>query len=337
MSGDDAEADIFAEALSGATTGSEAQDDGQQGQEPSGDQGQTDGQQQQQQPDQGGGGEQGGDQHHQQQASQGSDAQGGQQQAQQPVVDPAGRLRDPVTKRFVAQGQTQDGQQAQQGGQQQQPEPQGQAQQGQTDPNAQGQQQGGEGDPQVPAQVPSWRLAEELNRRREAETENAQLRDTVRNLQIQMQVMQRGGVPQQPGMPQHGQPQQQPQLDPWGDPDGFSRQVQGQVQGVKAELRLENSLARANDRHGGEKFQAAFAAFHDATQAGDRASYMRVMNSPDPGEAMVAWHQERQTMTEIGEGGIEAFKQKIRDELIKDPEVHKAILEAAAPRQRSER
>jgi hypothetical protein len=53
---------------------------------------------------------------------------------------------------------------------------------------------------------------------------------------------------------------------------------------------LENSLKFAGEKHGPEKFHAAFDAFRDHVQrTGDKATYQRIMASADPGEALVEW------------------------------------------------
>jgi hypothetical protein len=56
---------------------------------------------------------------------------------------------------------------------------------------------------------------------------------------------------------------------------------------------VENSLRLVADKHGTEKFHAAFTDFvkyMDGTK--DQATYNKVMSAPDVGEALIEWHEQ---------------------------------------------
>jgi hypothetical protein len=56
---------------------------------------------------------------------------------------------------------------------------------------------------------------------------------------------------------------------------------------------VENSLRFAGEKHGMEKFHAAFDAFaKHVTGTKDQELYNRVMSAPDVGEALIEWHEQ---------------------------------------------
>jgi hypothetical protein len=56
---------------------------------------------------------------------------------------------------------------------------------------------------------------------------------------------------------------------------------------------IENDLRLAGDRHGNEKFTAAFSAFENYMgSTKDQATYNKVMSADDVGEALIAWHEQ---------------------------------------------
>jgi len=75
--------------------------------------------------------------------------------------------------------------------------------------------------------------------------------------------------------------------------------VQATLQKEIQQIRLESNLQIAQFKHG-EVFDKAYEAFVDNSSKGDQATYLRVMRSPNPGEAMVTWFKERETFAKIG-------------------------------------
>lgn len=125
--------------------------------------------------------------------------------------------------------------------------------------------------------------------------------------------------------------------DIFEDPKGFVEHLQ---KGFRAELstrdaqlanqRVETSMAIAHAFHK-DTFETAFAAINklNPQNPDDRSAIQRIYNSPNPGEALVAWHKRNQTLAEVGDDPA-AYREKVRTEtreaLMKDPEFKKALL-----------
>jgi hypothetical protein len=167
------------------------------------------------------------------------------------------------------------------------------------------------------AHVPSWRLAEEATRRREAEQQLAEMRAEMRAIQ-QMQLAQQR---------QQQAPQQEP-VDPFADPQGFAQSIQSGFEGRLKELQLQHSLQFARFAHK-ETFDRAYEEFVDyAHRTRDQATYHRVMQSSDPGEALVSWYKDQQLHKELGGSDLNSFLAKQREEWLKDPAVQAQVIEA---------
>jgi hypothetical protein len=168
------------------------------------------------------------------------------------------------------------------------------------------------------AHVPSWRLAEEATRRREAEQQLAEMRAEMRQIQQMQLAQQRQQTPQ---------PQQEP-VDPFADPQGFAQSIQSGFEGRLKELQLQHSLQFARFAHK-ETFDRAYEEFVDyAHRTRDQATYQRVMQSSDPGEALVTWYKDQQLHKELGGSDLNSFIAKQREEWMKDPAVQAQVIEA---------
>jgi hypothetical protein len=165
------------------------------------------------------------------------------------------------------------------------------------------------------ARVPSWRLAEEAERRRTAEQALNELRNELRQMQQQMYQQPQAPVPAEP-------------VDIFADPQGFVNNLQGNFDQRLRALQLENSLRFAHFAHK-DMFNEAYQNFTDHVQkTRDQASYQRVMASNDPGEAIVQWWKEQQLHKELGGSDLKSFLEKQREEWLKDPAVQAKVIEA---------
>jgi type II secretory pathway pseudopilin PulG len=203
-----------------------------------------------------------------------------------PVETPTGRLKDPVTGKFVAKEAKEPEAAA--------PEP----------PEAPAEAPEPE-EPQMPAHVPSWRLAEEAQRRREAEAQNYAAQQQLRQMQLQMAQWQ-----------EQQQAQQEP-VDPITNPIEYQQVLQQALQKEVANIRLESNLQIAQFRHQ-DVFDKAYEAFVENSYAGDQATYLSVMRSPNPGEAIVRWYTNRETLNRVGPDP-EAFIQAEIERRMTDP------------------
>jgi len=160
------------------------------------------------------------------------------------------------------------------------------------------------------AQVPSWRVREINEEKRAAIAE----RDALRAEREQWQRQQR-------------QPQKEPEKvakpDPLLDPEGYATAIREEIRQEALAERREESLQRAAEANPDE-FREAYQA---AQRVVDPALKARMQASRDPGKTLLEWHREQKTRQEIG-GDLSAYKQRLRDEALKDPEFRKAAMEA---------
>ena len=158
--------------------------------------------------------------------------------------------------------------------------------------------------------VPSWRLREINEEKRKVAEENDRMRAELAQLR---------NAPK----PEPKEPEKAARLDPLLDPDGYAKQVREDIRQELLSERREESLQTAAEKYGDE-FRAAYQA---AQQRIDPALKARMQESRNPGETLIKWHREQKTMSEIGTD-LTAYKQRLRDEALKDPEFRKAAIEA---------
>src|SRR6185437_11435072 len=112
------------------------------------------------------------------------------------------------------------------------------------------------------------------------------------------------------------QPKQE-DIDPLLDPQGFAKSLQSSFEQRLSEERLNNNLAIAHVKHG-DKFEKAYNALLSAAQSGNRQIVPHMTSQPNPGEAIVRWYSEQETLREVGNDPA-SYKQKLLDEALKDP------------------
>jgi hypothetical protein len=164
------------------------------------------------------------------------------------------------------------------------------------------------------ARVPSWRLAEESQRRRDAEQALNEIRNELRQ-------MRQAPTPQAPQQPEQ-------QVDIFADPEGFVKTMQSRFDQSIANLRLENKLqfARMSDREAFDQAYNGYIKHMERTE--DPAVRHRILASPDPGEALVQWWKEQELHRELGGTDLKSFLDKQREEWLKDPSVQAKVIEA---------
>jgi hypothetical protein len=165
-------------------------------------------------------------------------------------------------------------------------------------------------------QVPSWRLREVADARRSAETERDTLRSQLAQLNGRLQSLER--------------PKEQPKqddIDPLLDPQGFAKRIETSFETRMQEERLNNNLALAHVRHG-DKFEKAYNALLATAQAGNRQIVPQLTSQANPGEAIVRWYSDQETLKEVGSDPAK-YKQTLLDEALKNPEFLAKAIEAA--------
>ena len=165
--------------------------------------------------------------------------------------------------------------------------------------------------------IPSWRLREETQRRREAEQLLA-----AREAQLQQYLQQ--ARQQQP-------PEQPPDLIE--NPAAYAQYVRQQVlqevrqiELAREQREIKHSLERAGEVHG-EEFSKAYQAFNAPALRDDVRLLEQIRDSYDPGEAILKWYRQTEAMREIGTDP-KAYRAKVEAELLADPEFRRKYGEA---------
>lgn len=224
---------------------------------------------------------------------------------------------------------------------------------GQFKPKADGEKPAADGKQAAKAddgKVPPGRLREESERRRVAEealaTERAEkegIKGEVGALKKQldelMALATSGKLPAQ----QQQQPKpatteaDDPRPDMFAEPEAYEAwqdrrlaRAVGQVQHAHEVNRVETSMQLAHDKFG-DTFQEAYNAVTklDPRNARDVQTVREIWASPNPGRALMTWHNQRKTLAEVGDDPAK-YREKVaaetRDALMKDPEFRKQLL-----------
>lgn len=106
--------------------------------------------------------------------------------------------------------------------------------------------------------------------------------------------------------------------DFWEDPDNFISSKLTPVQQQLAQQREQFSQLMAREKYGAEKVDTAFKALASAVQARDpqaQADYQRIMKSTHPYGELVAWHERKSAMAEIGDDPA-SYRERLKAELL---------------------
>lgn len=196
--------------------------------------------------------------------------------------------------------------------------------------------------------VPPGRLREAAERARQAEAERDQLRRELEEarqakpaanpefeaLKAQLALLQQQLQPRQA---EQKPPEPKKAPDIFEDPTGFVEHITGEFRQELAKrdqqianTRLEASFQIAHGIHK-DTFEKAWDAVNklDANNPEDRLQVQRIYNSPNPGEALVSWHRQREAIARVGADPA-AYEARIREEtkaaLLKDPELRKQLI-----------
>ena len=162
-------------------------------------------------------------------------------------------------------------------------------------------------------QVPSWRVREINEEKRRIAEENERMKAELAQLrQAPRQPVEQPKPAEKPARP-----------DPLLDPDGYAAAIRQELREEALNERREESLLRAREANQAE-FDEAYAA---AQKAVDPALKARMQATRDPGKTLLEWHREQKTRAEVG-NDLTAYKQRLREEAMKDPEFRKAAMEA---------
>lgn len=172
--------------------------------------------------------------------------------------------------------------------------------------------------PPEPA-VPAGRLREEADARRTAERERDELRRRLDEFHARQQPKQE--APKRSDMFEAPSAFVREEVQPLLDP------VQQQVAAIREHFSLRDAIRE----HGNEKVSGARKALESAMGARDSdawSTYNRAMASIDPYGEIMRWHLGKEVMSTVGTD-LNAFRQKLLDEAVKDPEFQKKVFDAA--------
>lgn len=166
-------------------------------------------------------------------------------------------------------------------------------------------------------QVPSWRVREINEAKREAEAKLAQREQEYAQTQAQLNALQ-----------QQFNQQQQPQTPPdvFEDPQGFSSYQQQQFAQQARTFQMKTAELEAKVNYGAQEVDSAIKAALAVEHTNPQVS-ARIQSAQNPWAEAVQWHKEQQTQDAIGEGGIDGFRQREREALMADPEFRKSVFE----------
>ena len=128
-------------------------------------------------------------------------------------------------------------------------------------------------------------------------------------------------------MEQYEKPQAPAELpDPLIDPQGYRTALEGKFTSDLKTIQLENNLQLNRLQHG-EVFDHAYQAFMQAAQ-GDPGFARLIVNSPNPGSAMVNWYRRAVTLAKVGDDP-EAYVNSEIERRFADPQFVAALMERA--------
>jgi hypothetical protein len=171
----------------------------------------------------------------------------------------------------------------------------------------------------VDSRIPAWRREEIAAEKNRAVDEAKAVREQLATERSQREQLQRQLADLQKPVPK----EEKAKPDPLLDPEGYTAFVKDEIRQELLAERREASLAQAHKTHG-KDFEEAYSA---AQKHIDPALKARMQQSRDPGETLIEWHRELKTRAEVG-NDLTAYKTKLREEALKDPEFRKAAMEA---------
>ena len=177
--------------------------------------------------------------------------------------------------------------------------------------------------------VPSWRLREVAEERRQAQSERDAARNEAAQFRQQMEQMQR--------QLQANAPKPEP-VDFYSDQDAWIKQqlspFEQRMQTMQTNLMLRASRAENIATHGREAVAAAEAAIDEAVKSGNPdipALTVRLKASDDPVGVAIEWHKSQSMLKETG-GDLNAYREKALEAALNDP----AFLAKAMERARAQ-
>lgn len=181
--------------------------------------------------------------------------------------------------------------------------------------------------------IPSWR-AREISEAKRAAAERAERAEAqAKEAAARWEAAQRENAEIKRRLDELTKTKAPETVNLFENPEAFVTSVQEQQKQIAAlvaeqvqAVRLENNLQLAHYKYGDE-FTAAYDAVMKTKASGDLRTIEAIKSAVNPGEALVQWHRQQRALTEFGTDP-DAYRQKVRDELMKDPEFRAQIVAA---------
>ena len=162
-------------------------------------------------------------------------------------------------------------------------------------------------------QVPSWRVREINEEKRQIAAENERMKAELAQLRQAPRQVEQPKPAEKPARP-----------DPLLDPDGYAAAIRQELREEALNERREESLLRAREAN-----QAEFDEAYEAAQkAVDPALKARMQATRDPGKTLIEWHREQKTRAEVGTDPNAYFQKKL-DAWLADPANQAKVIEKA--------
>jgi hypothetical protein len=178
-------------------------------------------------------------------------------------------------------------------------------------------------EPQPDHRIPLTELLNEREKRQKFERELEETRRQNEALQAQWQQFQAQQQRQQQPPPEAP--------DIFENPQAYTSHIQQTLEQRTRELELNFSLRLAKMSYKDE-FDEAYQAVMQRGAMGDKATVAALVNSSDPGEAIVSWHRQQKIYQQTG-GDLEGYFAKRQEELLKDPAFLAKAVEAVRAQQ----
>lgn len=167
--------------------------------------------------------------------------------------------------------------------------------------------------------IPKERLKAEADKRREAEASAEALRREIAELRGMVQAS------SQP-KPQATQ-EERPPVTIWDNPEEFLNSQLSPVQQQMQEMREMMWESQAAGKHGADKIEAAKAAAQALAGTPEgRALHQQITSKGNPFDNLVAWHQQQQVFSRIG-NDPDAWLEAELEKRLSDPAEQAKIME----------
>jgi len=185
-----------------------------------------------------------------------------------------------------------------------------------------------EGEKRKDYRVPAWRLREEAEARRAAEDRAAQIEAAQKAREAEFERERRELAEERRRYAASNAPKPQPAPDVFENPQAYQAYQANLVERTVAARLIDMSFDDAKETHGAA-FDEAWTTLTKEIERGNLHLRDQIVAAPNPGRALMRWHNERKAISEIGTDPA-AYKQRVQEEarkaLMADPSFREELL-----------